>query len=244
MGRKRIIPKFNLDQIGPEITGRNAGNIFQQPKTKKARSVIHLQNINVKDNWETPVFEKMGGKTLQEWQDHLNIHPLLDVCATAANRKCEQYFNKKQDGLKQEWTKDFFGNFPYSNVKTWMKKAYLQHVKYNVNAMILIYSKTDTAFWHDYVENKSEVHFIRGRVRFLIDGKRPVTINKQGKEVKLAAPYPSCFVIYRKKSKYTNQYGTPKAWDIIHKTRNRMNWKPHNPDLYKGPGQWSRTFSG
>tara|TARA_B100000678_G_C18159729_1_gene482499 strand:+ start:300 stop:926 length:627 start_codon:yes stop_codon:yes gene_type:complete len=164
----------------------------------KARSVTHLQNIKVKDDWETPVFEKIGGLTLQEWCNQLHIHPLLDVCATAANRKCKLYFDKKQDGLKQEWTKDFFGNFPYSNVKAWIKKAYEQHKKHNVDGMILIYSKTDTAFWHDYIEKKAQVYFIRGRVRFLLNGKRPVTINKHGKEVKLAAPYPSCFVIYRK----------------------------------------------
>lgn len=48
------------------------------------------------DMWETP----------QDFFDRLNAEFWFtcDVCATKENAKCEHYFTKEQDGLKQEWT--------------------------------------------------------------------------------------------------------------------------------------------
>jgi len=69
-----------------------------------------------------------------------------------------------------------------------MKKAYESHIKHNVTGLILVYAKTDTRWWHEFVENKAEVHFIKGRVKFYLDGQ----ISKN------SAPYPSCWIIYRK----------------------------------------------
>ena len=71
-----------------------------------------------------------------------------------------------------------------------MKYAYEQHCTHNVTGVALIYSKTDTRYWHDWVEGKAEVHFVKGRIKFL---------DEEMQESKNAAPYPSCFVIWRKK---------------------------------------------
>ena len=68
-----------------------------------------------------------------------------------------------------------------------MKKAYYQNIKHGVEGMILIYAKTDTKFWHSFIEGKAEVHFIKGRIKFL----------KNGIKTKNSAPYGSCIVIYR-----------------------------------------------
>lgn len=76
----------------------------------------------------------------------------------------------------------------HKGVADWMKKAYSEHLNNNVNALILTFAKTDTKWWHKYVEKKAEVHFIEGRLRFL-DG---------GKVSDYPAPYGSCFIIYRK----------------------------------------------
>lgn len=56
----------------------------------------------------------------------------------------------------------------YSQITQWIKKAYEQHRKYNVDALILVFSKISTKWWHDYVEDKGEIHFQKGRIRFLV----------------------------------------------------------------------------
>ena len=68
-----------------------------------------------------------------------------------------------------------------------MKKAYYQHLKHGIDGLILVFAKTDTKWWHSFVEDKAEIHFIRGRIKFF----------KDGYETKNSAPYPSCFLIYR-----------------------------------------------
>ena len=62
----------------------------------------------------------------------------------------------------------------------------------NVELMILAYAKTDTQWWHNFVENcpTCEVHFIKGRIKFL---------DAKGYQTKLPAPYPSVWIIYRRK---------------------------------------------
>ena len=47
------------------------------------------------DEWGTPqgIFDELN-KT---------FHFTIDVCADDSNHKCERYFTKEQDGLKQDW---------------------------------------------------------------------------------------------------------------------------------------------
>jgi len=102
-----------------------------------------------------------------------DITPMYDVCATTQNAKFEKYFTPEDNGLVQEWTEDFFMNPPYSEINLWMKRAYEQHLKYNVNALILVFAKTSVSWWHEFVEGKAEKHFQEGRIRFLLNGIEP-----------------------------------------------------------------------
>lgn len=52
-------------------------------------------------------------------------------------------------------------------------------------AVMLIPARTDTRAFHEFIYNKAEVRFIRGRLKF--GGS------------KNSAPFPSMIVIYRKK---------------------------------------------
>jgi len=144
-------------------------------------SIKHLSIIKVQDEYETP--EELYYNFCNKFQ----IFPTLDVCATKENSKCKNFITEQQDSLLIEWTETFFMNPPYSRVKAFMKKAYYQHKKNNIEGMILIFAKTDTQFWHSFIENKAEVHFLKGRIKFLKDGIK----------TKNSAPYPSCIVIYR-----------------------------------------------
>lgn len=47
------------------------------------------------DNWETPI------DFFNELNNEFNF--TLDVCASPENAKCDKYFTKEIDGLKQTW---------------------------------------------------------------------------------------------------------------------------------------------
>ena len=147
------------------------------------KSIKHLANIKIHDLYETPP------DLLREAYLKYGIYPELDVACNHKNYKCDHYLSETFDSLCRDWNMDFFMNPPYSKVEKFMKKAYYEHKAYNVNALILVYAKTDTKWWHSYVENKAEVHFIKGRIKFFLNGY----------ETKNSAPYPSCWIIYRKK---------------------------------------------
>ena len=151
---------------------------------RELKSVQHLNTINIHDEYETP------DELLKEACWKYNVKPVLDVCCTKNNKKYQKCFTKNEDGLKQQWKEDFFMNPPYSEVNKWIAKAYNEHIKNNVTCIALVYAKTDTRWWHRYVERKAEVHFIQGRIHFLTNGKR--TAN--------SAPYPSCWIIWRSNS--------------------------------------------
>ena len=51
--------------------------------------------------------------------------------------------------------------------------------------VLLIPSRTDTSYWHDYIFGKAKIKFLRGRLKFELDG-----------ESKDAAPFPSALIVY------------------------------------------------
>ena len=128
------------------------------------------------DEWATP----------QELFDQLNneFHFTLDVCATKENAKCAHFFTKEQDGLVQDWTgHTVYCNPPYGKgVEKWCCKC-LQHSCGGGIAVMLIPARTDTKWFHEYVYEKAEVRFIRGRLKY--------------GNAKWNAPFPSMIVIYR-----------------------------------------------
>ena len=108
----------------------------------------------------------------------------LDPCATDENHKCKRYFTKEEDGLKQSWAKErVFCNPPYSEIGKWVKKAYDETRQRNTLVCMLIPSRTDTRWFHDYIYHRTEIRFVKGRMKF-------------GQE-KYNAPFPSMIVIFR-----------------------------------------------
>ena len=94
------------------------------------------------------------------------------------------------DALTKPFDIPFFCNPPYSDLKTWVRKCYLEHVKHNVSGLMLTFAKVDTAAFHDYAfGGKAEILFLRGRVKFWNKGIPSIN----------PAPYASCFIFYRKK---------------------------------------------
>lgn len=133
-----------------------------------------LSNTN---EWETP----------QELFDELNkeFEFTLDPCSTNDNHKCEKFFTKEQDGLSKSWGGErVFCNPPYGKeIYKWVEKCYHEGTKENTLVCLLIPSRTDTRYFHDFIDKRCEIRFIKGRLKF--GGS------------KAGAPFPSMLVIYR-----------------------------------------------
>lgn len=128
------------------------------------------------DEWSTP----------EDFYEKLNkeFNFTLDPCATSENHKTTKYFTKEQDGLIQNWQGNIvFCNPPYSNIAEWVKKCYYESLKENTIVVLLIPARTDTKYFHNYILNRSEIRFIKGRLKF--------------GNCKNSAPFPSMVIIFR-----------------------------------------------
>lgn len=76
-----------------------------------------------------------------------------------------------------------FCNPPYSDIAAWVEKAYREAMHDNTVVVLLIPSRTDTKYFHDFIYHRSEIRFIRGRLKF-------------GEAVHNAS-FPSMVVIFR-----------------------------------------------
>ena len=133
-------------------------------------------------DWDTP----------QAFYDKLDrqFNFTLDPCATAENTKCTKYYTKEDDGLAQDWKGHVvFVNPPYGrDIGTWLKKGYEESQKHNTIVVMLIPSRTDTKWWHDYVMKAKEVHLVRGRLKFGNSDN--------------SAPFPSAVVLFHSNMLY------------------------------------------
>ena len=92
--------------------------------------------------------------------------------------------NHTFDGLKVEWGPVNFVNPPYGRkIGAWIKKGFEEAQK-GKTVIFLIPSRTDTAWWQDYIMKAQEIRFIRGRLKF--------------GDSKNGAPFPSAIAIFKR----------------------------------------------
>ena len=128
------------------------------------------------DEWATP----------QSFFDGIDkeFHFTLDPCSTDENHKCEKYYTMADNGLEKSWGGyRVFCNPPYSEIDKWVAKAFYETRNDNTLVALLIPSRTDTRYFHNYIYNRAEIRFVKGRLKFG-DGKN-------------SAPFPSMLVIFR-----------------------------------------------
>lgn len=70
------------------------------------------------------------------------------------------------DGLSIEWGTSTFCNPPYSATGKWIKKA-SEESKKGKKVVMLINAVTDTIAFHEYIYNKAEIRFLKGRIKFI-----------------------------------------------------------------------------
>ena len=135
--------------------------------------------------------KKMDYCTPQDFFDKLNeeFHFTLGAAATDKSAKCRSYYTPETDGLNNPWSQSggaVFCNPPYGReLSKWVRKAY-KEAKSGTTIVLLIPSRTDTTYFHDYIYGKAEIRFRRGRLRFTDETGKPYD----------PAPFPSMVVIY------------------------------------------------
>ncbi len=105
--------------------------------------------------WETPddLFEKVDSI----------FHFTRDVCASAENTKCKEFWSIEDSCLDKEWDGVNWMNPPFKNMKQFIQKAYDE--RYNAVTVCLIPARTNTNWWHELCM-KGEIYFICGRPVF------------------------------------------------------------------------------
>lgn len=134
----------------------------------KSREVLFSSS---KEDWETPK------DLFNELNKEFNF--TIDVAANNENHKCNRYYTEKENGLIQDWKNEMvWCNPPYGRkIGEWVKKDSKNKV------VMLLPARTDTKWFHEYIYNKTEIRFIKGRLKF-------------GNSVN-SAPFPSMIVIFK-----------------------------------------------
>lgn len=119
----------------------------------------------------------------------------LDPCCMRKSALCKTYFTPEEDGLRQSWVgHTVFVNPPYGRqIGKWVKKCYEEGKKENTTVVMLIPSRTDTRYFHDYIYHKAEIRFIKGRLKFV-----DMDFKGDEKDRKMSpAPFPSMVVVFK-----------------------------------------------
>ena len=96
-----------------------------------------------------------------------------------------------------------FCNPPYGRaIADWVRKGYEESRKPDTTVVMLIPSRTDTAYFHDWIFGKaSEVIFLRGRLKFTDE-------DGNGED---AATFPSAVIVWRSPERTGREFAT---WHI------------------------------
>lgn len=134
---------------------------------------VAFERTEQKDEWLTPphIWKALG---------HFDIDPCSPILPPW--KIADVNFNINDDGLAQKWGGFVWCNPPYGKETA----KWLARMKAHNNGIALIFARTDTRMFHDYVFNADAILFIKGRLSFY-----DVRGNKGG-----TAGAPSCLVAY------------------------------------------------
>ena len=129
-------------------------------------------------DYETPdglflaLMWRAGGFTLDAAASHENRKRATRYCTLEGTFQGRDMKISNDDGLEHPWKGErVWLNPPFTRgaLEPFMAKCAAER---NAAASIttLIPVATDTAWWHEYVRPYATVHYLRGRVKFLLDG--------------------------------------------------------------------------
>lgn len=127
------------------------------------------------NEWETPI------ELFNELNNEFKF--TVDVASTDNNYKVKKHYTEKENGLIQNWDNErVWCNPPYGKeIGKWVKKA----SESKGLVVMLIPSRTDTKWFHQYVyrKNNVDIRFLKGRLKF--------------GNSKNSAPFPSMIIIFK-----------------------------------------------
>lgn len=126
-------------------------------------------------SWGTPrpLFDKL----------HREFYFTVDVAASPENALLPRYYTADDDGLSQSWAGErVWCNPPYGRgMEHWIEKLASGEADLAVG---FIPARTDTRWFHNFVLDRAEVRYLKGRVKFV------------GAEHN--APFPSMICVWRR----------------------------------------------
>lgn len=139
------------------------------------------------DEWGTPprLFEILNKEFLFT----------VDVASTDKNKKLPKNFTKKDNGLKRSWAGErVFCNPPFSDIGTWVAKAFSERNKADIIVMVLPV-RTDRKYFHEMILGHAEIRFIKGRPNYIpIEGQKITN-----------CPFNTMAVVFRKDRVYQDK---------------------------------------
>ena len=152
-------------------------------------------NLN---NTTTPESEQDCAQTpwwfIKSLEDHTNLSIDLDVCCATSTAKAKNFLALELDldGLETPWQKVNYCNPPYSEIKPWVEKSWLESGRGNTTLM-LIPDKTEVGYTREARECADTVIHMPFRLNFLRpDGTE--FLDKNGK--KQGPKFPVCVYIF------------------------------------------------
>jgi site-specific DNA-methyltransferase (adenine-specific) len=116
-----------------------------------------------------------------DWKTPKAVYQILDAEFNFDYDPCPPHY--EIDGLTSEWGQSNFVNPPYGReLPKFIKKGFEQYKQGKV-VVLLIPSRTDTRWWHEFCMQATEIRFIKGRLKF--------------DDQKNSAPFPSAIVIFK-----------------------------------------------
>lgn len=120
---------------------------------------------SLSDEYETP--DELYHSLCEKY----HIEPHYDVACNVDNVKCFAGLTHSLDD-NIHWTRDVWCNPPHSKNEEFVRKAYLEWIRNNINILMILPTNTmSSKYWHECIEGNAEYHPIKGRIRFLVDGK-------------------------------------------------------------------------
>ena len=159
-------------------TGKTRPSARGPSNRRPGQEILAAYHRRQSDEWATP------RDRFEEWNAEFGPFT-LDAAATADNALCRRFYTAEDDALTKPWRGRVWCNPPYSRVGEFVAKASEEVEAGRADIVgLLVPSRTDTRWWHDYVEGKAEVRFLRGRLKFSGSNN--------------SAPFPSALVIFRR----------------------------------------------
>ena len=118
----------------------------------------------------------------------------LDPCAAVERKRdiATQNYTIKDDGLSQPWSGRVWLNPPYGE----LTKIWLEKMSDHRNGVVLIFARTETKMFHQYVwPFANAIFFFEGRIKFL---------DESGVASMGSAGAPSCLISYDQNESHLN----------------------------------------